>query len=69
VGLNALRGMNHQFNIRPEFANDESENVTEAALRNASSENSRKVRSERAAFGEPMLRQLEKIIMLQTLIL
>ncbi len=66
---NALReGMTHQFNIRPEFANDEIENVTEEQLSETLHQKILdKYDEKEQRFGEPMLRQLEKIIMLQTI--
>jgi hypothetical protein len=66
---NALgEGMNHQFNIRPEFANDEIENMTEGQLAETVHQKILEMYEEKEKrFGEPMLRQLEKIIMLQTI--
>ena len=60
--------MNHQFNIRPEFASDEIENMTEGQLADMVHQKIlEKYEDKEKRFGEPMLRQLEKIIMLQTI--
>jgi preprotein translocase subunit SecA len=65
----ALReGLNHQFNIRPEFSNDEIEGATEELLSETVHRKIlEKYDEKEQRFGEPMLRQLEKIIMLQTI--
>ena len=66
---NALsEGMNHQFNIRPEFAKDDIESATEEQLSDTVRQKIlEKYDDKEKRFGEPMLRQLEKIIMLQTI--
>ena len=58
----------HQFNLRFEFSSDEQESLTPESLWEAV--NKRVLRTyedKEQRFGTPMLRQLEKIIMLQTI--
>ena len=66
--LNGLReGINHQFNVRPEINRDE-DDLTEDGLVEMTNQRVVKAYEDKEArFGAPMLRQLEKIIMLQTI--
>ena len=66
--LNGLReGINHQFNVRLEINRDE-DDLTEDGLVEMTNQRVVKAYEDKEArFGAPMLRQLEKIIMLQTI--
>jgi preprotein translocase subunit SecA len=65
----ALReALYHQFNLRLEFKPEEVENLTAEGLMDLASEKVRAAYEDKERrFGAPMLRQLEKIIMLQTI--
>jgi preprotein translocase subunit SecA len=67
--LNALReGIYHQFNLRLELNPEQEEELTEDKLREITSQRVGDAYEDKEKrFGSPMLRQLEKIIMLQTI--
>jgi len=67
--LNGLReGIYHQFNLRLELNPEQEEELTEDKLREITSQRVVDAYEDKEKrFGAPMLRQLEKIIMLQTI--
>jgi preprotein translocase SecA subunit len=61
-------GLHHQFNLRIDFKADELDNSTVDSLAEVASEKvTEAYKDKEKRFGAPMLRQLEKIIMLQTI--
>jgi len=61
-------GFNHQFNLRIDLKPEEEENVTaEGLMELAENKVIEAYEDKEKRFGAPMLRQLEKIIMLQTI--
>jgi len=61
-------GLKHQFNYRTDFKLENVDRLTEESLREMVRDQVLRVYDEKEnRFGEPMLRQLEKIIMLQTI--
>jgi preprotein translocase subunit SecA len=67
--LSGLRdGLHHQFNLRIDFKAEELDNSTVDGLAEMTTEKITEAYKEKEdRFGAPMLRQLEKIIMLQTI--
>src|SRR5215468_1247653 len=61
-------GLNHQFNLRIDFKAEEMDNLTVDSLAEIASQKITEAYEDKERrFGPPMLRQLEKIIMLQTI--
>jgi hypothetical protein len=61
-------GLHHQFNLRIDFQSEELENLTVDALAELTTQKITETYADKEKrFGAPMLRQLEKIIMLQTI--
>ncbi|HEX2928700.1 MAG TPA: SEC-C metal-binding domain-containing protein, partial [Candidatus Binatia bacterium] len=66
--LNSLReGINHQFNLRLEINRDDDHLTEESLIETVNQRIAKTYEDKESRFGVPMLRQLEKIIMLQTI--